>query len=365
MLYCIKTEIRRGGRLVIGTLEKRMKSKKKLPILIILLLFILGCQKEEIAIIPNEITIILKQNNIENTTIDKLGNYSKCAMKDVDEADVIVTKEEVERYCEIQIESYNQIVPIENREIVHKGDVVYISYMVNQNDKLINRVEHDNLIVGSGKYNEQIEEALVGRKVGESFYILIEMQEVGMCKFSITVESINCFITYELTDVFVKENFGVDTVAEYYQICEGIIREQKILEKKKQVEKELFSAIARTCKFEVDVKEIAQYSMKYLEEGEKLARVYDLSLEAYVEKILHKNVDKFYQECYQLAESEIQEYLIVGAIFSDLDLKITEKEYNSMCKESGYEVDDIKLNEHEDALIRYNIMRNEVLKLYQ
>lgn len=341
-----------------------MKKSIFFLIFIILIGSTFGCERKNEIILSDSIYTILKEDNVHVAQINKLGDYSKYQMEDVVETAIIVSQKEIDEYCAIQLESFAEIVPIENRNTVVAGDVVYINYLMYQGENLINQIENDNLVVGSGNYDEKIEDALIGKEIGVPFRIMVDVQNIGLCELDITVKSINRFVTYELTDAFVKEKFNVDTVEEYYRDCEKVIKEGKLEEEKRKKEKELFLSIIQSCEFTLDKNEVAEYSLKYVEEYQKLAEVYGLELEEYIEKILNRDVEQFYQECYELGEYEIKKILLIGAIYADLELKITEKQYRDMCEKQGYEVEKVKENKYEDSLIRYYIMQEEVLKLY-
>lgn len=323
-----------------------------------------GCSEQSEIDMPNSIKILLNQNNINNTYICKIGDYSKCKLTQINEKDIQVSKEEIRKYSEIQMESYAKIVPVEGKNTVEKEDVVYISCLVYQNGKLIREVKDDSIMVGKYNYDEQIEKALIGQKIGIPFSLYVEYQDIGKCKLNITVESINRFITYDLTDEFVKEKFGVNSIEAYYAQCEDFVRQQKVAEQKSKAQKELFLKIGEMCKFNINKDEIAKYSKKYVESEEKIAMAYDMTLELYAKEVLGKTIEEFYQECYQVGENEIKQYLIVGAIFQKSNMVITDDEYKSKCSEMEYEIETVEENEQLDALVRYNIMKEKVLEMY-
>ena len=333
--------------------------------IVFLVSFIYGCERNGKSIeISNSIYTILRKNDIYNARIDKLGDYSKCKIVSVDEKDITVSKQEIDKYCAVQLESFSEIVPVQDRKVVVEGDVVYITCIIYQDKKVVKQIENDNLVVGSGNYDKEVEKALIGRKIGEAFKISSNIPNLGTCELNITVKSINYFVTYTLTDEFVKEKFNINTVEEYYRYCKKLIQEQKLEEEKLKREKELFLSIIDICKFTIDKNEIAKYSMRYVDESEKLAEIYDLTLEEYVENVLGKSLDKFYQECYNQGEYEVKAYLVVGAVFADLDISITEEQYYQMCESMGLEVNNAKEDAYNDSLVQFCVMKEEILKSY-
>lgn len=313
--------------------------------------------------IPQAVNKILEENGVRTASIDKLGEYNGIKIC-VDE--VKVTDSEVNEYVKMQMESFAEVVQVTDRDDVKEGDVVYVSYIVICEGKTIKQAEHDDLMVGAGAYNEQFEEALIGQRVGipfsQSMYIFDERGNQKVATFNITIESINYFKTYELTDSFVKENFDMFTVQEYYDSCKKKLQDEKKREAEKIAEKEILQIIMGNCEFSVDQYDVAEYSMSFVKEQEQLAYVYNLDLNTYVEEILKQQLDEFYQKCYEYGEYEIKRYLVIGAIFIDLGYEVSDEEYRLMCKESKYDYDETKNDIYKDALICFKVMEREVLE---
>ena len=76
----------------------------------------------------------------------------------------MVTKEEIDEYIKDDLESYNQIVDVTDRDYVKVGDYVNVSFKVYYNNEIVNEVENEAFVVSKNIYNEQIESNLIGRK---------------------------------------------------------------------------------------------------------------------------------------------------------------------------------------------------------
>lgn len=228
----------------------------------------------------------------------------------------------------MQVESYAEIIPITDRESVQKGDVIYLSYMVYKDGRLINYVQSDNMVVGTGNYDIQLEEELIGRKVRTPFWVSIIPQnsdKEDSYDFNITIESINYFQTYELDDEFVKNNFGLANVDEFYHKCKCDLLSEKNKHNKENAEKELLNQIADNSSIYVNRDELLQYSLTIVEDYEQLADIHNMGLEDYVKGVLGLNdIDSFYDMCYKEAEQEIKRYIVIGAIFEEQEWEVTE-----------------------------------------
>lgn len=367
MLFSIKVKILQEGRHLVldACVRKDMKRTKIILLAFLTIILVCGCAKKSVVHIPGCINTILQEDNMNGITLNRLGRYDEISLRPITSKENLVTQQELDKYVDRQLESFSEIIPIENRTVVQKGDVVYISYLVYKEQNLINRIEHDNLIVGKGYYNQQIEDSLIGKKVGQPYWTTVRLPEGEKRSVNITVESINYFKTHKLTDDFVQEKFGVKTVEQYYLECEELLKRQKQSTLQREAEEQLFIDISKLCEFTIDKEQVAQYSMNYMKQYEELANIYELDLDLYIETVLKKTTEEFYQECYEQGENEIKQYLIVGAIFADKNLSITEHEYKTMCEEKGYEPQCVKKNSYEDAMIQYHIMREKVVALYR
>ncbi len=319
-------------------------------------------EKYEITI-PESINYLLNYNGISNASISCLGKYSDLKL---DIETTVISDEEVNDYVALYLESFSEIIPVIDRNEVQNGDVVYVSYIVFKDGEIINYIQSDNLIVGAGKYNETIEKAVVGKSVGEPFSIYISSQDDGRedIMYSITIESINYFKTYELTDEFVKQRFNIASVEEYYNYIRELLMEEKKAQAEKVAVDDLYKEIIDRCTINIDIDEVASYSQKIVEEYGQLAYLYNMSIDEYIGQVLEKDIDIFYEECYNYGEFEIKKYLVVGAIYSELGYQISDELYREMCEELECGYEEAKADEYIDALIQYKIMQQKLVDFF-
>ena len=327
----------------------------------LLIVFFSGCNHTVSVNIPKNICTILEKYDIYSANISYLGQYSTCFLEKID---ITVTDDEVNEYIDTLIESFSEIVPVNDRDIVEDGDVVYVTYTIFRDNEIVNYVESDNLVVGAGYYDPQFEKALVGRKVGEPFKVTLMDSNGEYFMFNIIIESINCFKTYDLSEKTIQEKMGFATIDECYAFCYNDIFTSKEKQEKINKEKDLFLSIFELCDYSLNEEEIAKYSMYLIETQEQLASFYNLELELYINEVLQKNVDDFYQEYYELGEYKIKRYLTVGAIFQDLHFTVTQEEYKMMCETMKFDYNEAIQDQYIDAMVKYRVMEEEVLNFF-
>ncbi|MBE5947656.1 MAG: hypothetical protein E7261_01375 [Lachnospiraceae bacterium] len=126
----------------------------------------------------------------------------------------------------------------------------------------------------------------------------------------------------------------------------------------------MFEEVIANSVFSLDEYEIAQYSTYLISEQEKYASVYELDLNSYITQMLNMTVEEFYEKYYDYGEYEIKKFLIVGAIFNDLNYIIDDEEYLIACEKMQYNYTDAKNDNYIDALINYHIMEEKVIDFF-
>ena len=341
-------------------------AKKRGIGLVIFAICCIGCGKQ-IDRIPDVISNILQHNGIYSAQIDKLADYSQYTLNynSLHSENIEISDNDVKNYVEIQMESYAQLVEVLDRKEARDGDVVVVSYEVILDKKVVNRVTQDKLMIGSGNYNHQFEEALIGQHVGEPFTKEMVSPNGEKMIFQITIESINYFKTYELTDKFVQENMGFSSVEAYYESCKKVLLNEKIQEEKERRRIKLWEDITNECEFSLNVEEIAQYSLQYVEMQKQIADVYGMSLDTYVQEELKKSKEDFYHDCYAKGEREVKKMLLIGAIFSDLQYSIEDKDIEQMCEKFEYTYEEILNDECVFLLVKYAIMEEKIIEYFE
>lgn len=338
----------------------------KVSILFSMLMMCIGCQNNEI-LSHEAVDTILNAYGVYSYKIADLVNYREYILDydliDID--NIVVNTDEIGAYIEGQLESYTELIEVVDRDVVQKNDVVIVSYMVSLDGKVINEVSQETLIVGKGSYDQQFENVLLGKKVGTPFTEKLISPEGEKMMFNIIVESINYFKTYDLTDEFVKEKMGMNSIEEYYEECKNLLISEKIDVEKESLKTTLFQELIDKSSFLLGEKEVVQFALRYVESEEQLAYVHGLNLEEYIQTVLNENKDDFFHRCYEQGKYEIEKIILVGAIFSDLQYIITDEDMLEMCDNLGYEYSVVAEDEYACALVEFAIMEQRVLSFLE
>ncbi len=94
-----------------------------------------------------------------------------------------------------------------------------------------------------------------------------------------------------------------------------------------------------------------------VEQYEKMAYLYNMSLEQYYEKLLGITKQEFYEKCLNEGEKQIKKYLIIGAVAKKEDIVITNDEWESEKIDKKIEIQD------NNAVIyaKYQLLEKKVL----
>lgn len=333
--------------------------KKKYISLITVLLIIanfIGCQKKTVDELPPCISDVLSSYGITKTNILTLGDYSELHYR-INEP--MISDGDVEQYISQILESYAEIIGVNDRAVVEKGDVVFVDYVVYSEGKIVKYIESDILKVGAGKYNVPFEEALIGATVGESFSVELptNQDKKQMTLYNITVKSINVYEKCTLDETFVFNHFGLNSIDEFYEYCYEQLRQQRLSDLKHDMEDLLFKNLIAICSFEIDKNEIANYSITYVKSYESIAEIYNMDLEEYAQSQMGMTMDAFYDYCYSIGEFEIKKYLLVGAIANDLNYGVSSEEYEARLTQLGESNSD-------KSYVEYLVLKEKVINYF-
>lgn len=305
---------------------------------------------------------ILDQKDIQNSKITYLANFEKSKIyynkdKIYEEK---VTDDEIQNYVDILMSSHEELIEIKDRTIVQTKDVVIIDYVVKYNSNIVSKFEHIPIIVGLGEYDIELENSLLGKKVGVPFLCKLkatvttdEYNQGDILQYEININSINYFKTYKPSDEYILQYYGFASEEEFLKDCKFRVAQQKVRDVKSSVDEEFLDVLIDECRFHIDKKEVANYSTKIVEDYSLLASIYGLELEDYVEQKLKISEEEFYDLCYAEGEKEIKKYLFVGAFCAKMENVFDDEEFAEFCSMNGYE-DEKGINTN----AKYNFLKN-------
>lgn len=289
---------------------------------------------------------ILIENGICKSKLVKLGNFENVEkLYDYNAYDLIeITDEELQNYVDDLLLIHEEKKKVTDRKIVQNGDAIIVSYTVSLDSEIVANAESDSLVVGSGYYGEEFENAVVGAVVGEPFICEIESPidtekylKGEKLKYNITVESINYFVTYSSSDKYILDYYGFDNEEDFLYDCKMRIMRQKKNQNQKDADIDFLDALADKCKFYIDKDEVANYSLKIVEQYKDKAYINGFEIDDYIEKVINMTEDEFYDFCYDLGVNEIKRYLFVGAYTADYTDLSNDDSYVCFCSMNGYD----------------------------
>lgn len=146
-----------------------------------------------------------------------LGEYKNLS------ADLVVTKvtdEELREYENDQLDEYVSYEDVSGP--VKEGQLVQMSLIAKEGDEAVYDFSEDGyeLIVGDQDFGEAVDAALIGTEIGDVLDFSVtyddEFEDVMLCgkeiDFHIEIQNISDVVYPELTNEFIKENFGEESV---------------------------------------------------------------------------------------------------------------------------------------------------------
>lgn len=285
--------------------------------------------------------------------------------------ELTVTSEDVDTYVETTLYSYNQTAK-SNRTIVEDGDSVQVTaYIYDKDENLLeNNNETEGFVnIGSHTTYEELEQGLIGMKVGDEFNIPITFPDPyeydeslsgikAICKGTINFIKETEEITKDtITDEQAKTIFGVDNKKDIENIVQKMLEEQN----KDAMEQTAYSIICdyllKNCSVNpFPDKELNNRMEKQMAQLEQMCNTYyGMTLDEYyktvgiTEKDYKVDVKKSLSDTLKLE-------LIFTAIGDKENIQYDEAEFqsyiNSAMEEFGYESADEIYGEYGEAYVR-------------
>lgn len=340
-----------------------MRKKSK-----ILILF-LFCSIAIISGIKNYNRPLKIHNDVKNA-IDLMG-FEEChIMKYCGEKvlnpqiiDVEIRNEEIEDYIDVLLHQQAYRVEITDRNIVYNGDLAITDYTIIYNNKEINRMKQEPIRVGSGFYDIQLEEKMIGLEIGKEYAIAYKIPEnVDSSEFSGKTVDLKLLITelYNVIvptiDEYITEN-EYDDIAEWRQEIELLLYEEKLKNLYNQTVEEMISNMIDTSQFKLNENIVLDNAISFYYEYSNLANIYGQDTESYIKNILGYEGD-IYQLCYERSAEEIKRFLVIGMVAEEQKIVITDQDINNFFLENN-----LANNISEDDLgyIRYQILEDKVI----
>lgn len=297
----------------------------------------------------------------------KLGDYKGITFKKVE---YNVKDEDVEAELKRLQERNSRMVEVTDRA-VENGDTVIIDYSGSVDGVKFEggTAEKQTLVIGSGTFIPGFEEQLVGMKIGEERDINVKFPEEYHAEnlkgkdsvFHINLHEIKKKELPELTDDFIKDSVGAESLTAYKDEVKARLEKQNADRAEREIEDAIVKKISENATVEIPDALIEMQIDRMVEEMSYRLSYQGLKLEDYL-KYVGKTVEDYRNEYKPQAESIVKSQLVIEKIISDEKIEATDADVEArieeMAKAQGREVPELKKNMQARQL---DYVKNEIV----
>ena len=207
---------------------------------------------------------------------------------------------------------------------VNENECVQCSIIKYEGDKKVYSNDNEYIIVDSNK-SPAISKALLGKTIGEAFETF-EDGDGKKYRYYINIKSIGKMETPILDDVFVHQYSDADSTSEYLKDLEESLAAEHISISLLQAQNNILQDIVDKSKFDLDKKQVTDYSMKFVNSYVNEAFFYNKDLKTYYTENLNMSENEFFDSCYKQGENYVKKMLVVGAISKAQNCLVDKKE---------------------------------------
>lgn len=213
-----------------------------------------------------------------------------------------------------------------DKQQVEDGDLVNIDYVGTVDGEEFDggSAEGAHLSIGSGQFIEGFEEGLIGAKVGDKVTLNLTFPEeydeslAGKdAVFEVTVNSIDEEVIYtydQLTDDFVSENFGYDTVGDLYQYVKSYYEESMESTRKSDTRTAVVGKLSEECEVTVPKELLVNRVKEYLSSFRSSVEQTGSTVSEYLDYNYGYGPEEFEEQVTGMMEQSIREQMILAAI---------------------------------------------------
>lgn len=297
----------------------------------------------------------------------KLGDYKGITFKKVE---YNVKDEDIEAELNRLRERNSRMVTVEGRS-VENGDTVIIDYSGSVDGVKFEggTAEKQTLVIGSGMFIPGFEEQLIGMNVGEERDINVKFPEEYHAEnlkgkdsvFHIKLHEIKKKELPELTDDFIKDSVGAESLEAYKAEVRARLEKQNADRAEREIEDAIVKKISENATVEIPDALIEMQIDRMVEEMNYRLSYQGLKLEDYL-KYVGKSIEDYRNEYKPQAEGIVKSQLVIEKIISDEKIEATDADVEArieeMAKAQGREVPDLKKNMQARQL---DYVKNEIV----
>lgn len=243
-----------------------------------------------------------------------------------------VDEEEVERILNEFRYSFSGLKRVEKDEAIEERYVAVIKFSAYDGEEPIPGHQAEALFidVGTGEFNEKVENELIGKKEGDRFSVEVEYPEDGLnpllagkkVRYEIEVKEIYKRELPELNDEFVKGlNMGFEGVSALRESIRKRLLEEKKIRNENKFREKLLEKILEKVDFKVPARYVELKMYQLLEQIKEGLERDGLSFEK-----LNVSIEKLNKRLQPIAERQAKEELLLEKIAELENIEIPQDE---------------------------------------
>ena len=257
-----------------------------------------------------------------------------------------VTDEEVEEEVSKLLDRNARKVPVEGRA-AQNGDIANIDFVGTVDGVKFDGGEAEgfDLTLGSGQFIPGFEDQVVGMNIGEKKDVNVTFPENYQAEnlkgkaavFAVTLNSLQGKELPELTDEFIKDATGNETVAAYKEKTKDRLIKQAEKRANDATENSILEAIAANAEAEIPQAMIEREIDGLVQKFEYQLMYQGLKLQDYLDflKVTMADFRKNYEES---AKKNVMNQLIISQIIKDEKIEATDEEVDAKVAEQAASV---------------------------
>ena len=263
----------------------------------------------------------------------KIGSYKGMKIK---EFAYTVKDADVDKEMERLLDRNSRKVPVTDRP-AQNGDVVNIDG---------GEAEKFDLTLGSGQFIPGFEEQVVGMNAGEKKDVSVKFPENYQAEelkgkdavFAVTLNSIQGKELPELTDAFIKDATGSETIEEYKEKTKERLQKQADKNSLDATENSILDAVSATAEAEIPDAMIEREIDNLVQKFEYQLMYQGLKLQDYLDfiKVPLAEFRKNYEE---QAKKNVLNQLVISQIIKEEKIEATDEEVEEKVAEQAASVD--------------------------
>ncbi len=297
----------------------------------------------------------------------KLGKYKGLKIKKMSTK---VTDEEVEK--EINDNLGIEYTEIKDRKDVQEKDVVNVDYVTTFNGKADDEWSDANLDIplsdeGYFDYLEDdVVKELIGKKVGDTVTVKSKFNNVDEtghegqeCEMEFTINKIQEAHVPKLTDKYVKDHFGYETVEEWRKELRQELEDTRAMEAE---DANISTLIGTIIDGSEQVKDFSPALIKKAKENIEIeeganAELYGMTLDDYLKEIYQISMD-------DLAVATLKENCVWAQLAKELKIEVTQEEIDQAIKDlaQDYGSEEEVRNQLSEAQIKEGIEEEKIVE---